>query len=96
MSFFLFGLSGCSNNGRRCHTSANVYDTAKKEIKTVPKTPKREPKLSDDEVRTIRRLHESGWKPQQIFDEHVSGKMTFAGMMNILRYTTRASASLGH
>lgn len=45
--------------------------------------------LSFEEVQMIRKLDDAGIKRKEIFKMHVQGKMTYAGMINILEYITR-------
>ena len=84
------GITSSSSNGVRSHTAAGHFSDTKKKCKSTATGKHRQYKLTDEEVKMIRALDESGtMKRKEIYYEHVIDKMSFAGMCLILDYITR-------
>ena len=79
------GINSCNAVGIR--TTVRCTDIVKR--RKPARARKIQLPLSDDEVRMIRQLHETGTAPSVIFNEHVKGRMTYSGMMSILNWLTR-------
>ena len=93
MSMFFIGMglaSTASRGFRGMATGRNQGEKAKDKAEK-PKANKNW-KLTFEEVQLIRSLDEQGVKRRQIFEQHVEGKMSYEGMMNILNYITRVYA----
>ena len=82
------GLSNSSSTGSKgLGTSGLAQKSKAKKLKAIPN---RSLPLTFDEVQEIRKVYETtSLTRKQVYDQFVGEKMTFAGMCNILNYTTR-------
>lgn len=90
-SFLRSGLYSTSSGGRKMST-VSLTDKMKKI--SVGKGIKKNLAVSNDEVRTIRILDSKGVSRRKIFEDHIKGKITYDGMVNILNYITRNSVKI--
>ena len=91
MTWFInLGINSTSSMGYRTG-QRTIVDGTKRYGNTKSSNRKTPLPLSDDEVRFIRRLYEANIPRKQIYDDHVKGKMTYAGMCNILEGITRTN-----
>ena len=87
------GLNSCSSIGFR--SSVAGLPNEKKKTCGKPKVRKVPLKVSDEEVRELRRIHDAGgYTVREIHEAHCKDKITLAYLQNILAYTVRAKASL--
>jgi hypothetical protein len=91
MTWFInLGINSTSSMGYRTG-QRTIVDGTKRYGTTKAKGRKTPLPLSDEEVRFIRKLDEVNIPRKQIFDDHVKGKMTYHGMINILEGITRTN-----
>lgn len=86
--FLMLGVANSNEKGKGLSVMQIEENAKRKNLKKT--SPKRQLKLSTDEVELIRKLDKT-LPRKEIFAKYVEGKMTYLGMCSILNYVSRVN-----